>query len=191
MDRFDLDRSNALSDGIFAIALTLLVLGIDVPAGREGHLWAALDDTLPQVVGYVIAFGTAAQLWLGHHRLFDDLEAVDTRLMQLNLVYLGLVAFLPFPSGLLGDYGREAASVVVFAATVAAIVVLGGAMRVHARRAGLFKADARHPEFDRVGALVPAIFLASIPVAFISPAVALYSWLALALLPRVWARTRR
>jgi len=191
VDRFDLDRSNALSDGIFAIALTLLVLGIDVPTGQEGHLWAALDDTLPQVLGYVISFGTAARLWLSHHRLFDDLEAVDTRLIQLNLVYLGLVAFLPFPSGLLGDYGDEAASVVVFAVTVAAIVGLGAVMRAHARTAGLFKADARHPEFDRGGVLVPAIFLASIPVAFISPAVALYSWLVLPLVPRVWARMTR
>jgi uncharacterized membrane protein len=191
VDRFDLDRSNAISDGIFAIALTLLVLGIDVPKGQEGHLWEALDDTLPQVLGYVISFGTAARLWLNHHRLFDDLEAVDTRLMQLNLVYLGLVAFLPFPSGLLGDYGDEPASVVVFAVTVAAIVGLGAVMRAHARTAGLFKADARHPEFDRGGVLVPAIFLASIPVAFVSPAVALYSWLALPLVPRVWARMTR
>jgi uncharacterized membrane protein len=191
VDRFDLDRSNALSDGIFAIALTLLVLGIDVPKGQEGHLWAALNDTLPQVLGYVIAFGTAARLWLSHHRLFDDLEAVDTRLMQMNLVYLGFVAFLPFPSGLLGDYGDEAASVVVFAVTVAAIVGLGALMRVHARTAGLFKDDARHPEFDRGGVIVPAIFLASIPIAFVSPAIALYSWLALPLLGRVWGRATR
>jgi uncharacterized membrane protein len=188
VDRFDLDRSNAISDGIFAIALTLLVLGIDVPKGQEGHLWAALADALPQVLGYVIAFWTAARLWLSHHRLFDDLEAVDTRLMQLNLAYLGLVAFLPFPSGLLGDYGDEAASVVVFAVTIATIIGLGGVMRVHARTAGLFKDDARHPEFDRGGVLIPALFLASIPLAFVSPAAALYTWLALPLLTRAWGR---
>lgn len=191
MDRFDLDRSNAISDGIFAIALTLLVLGIDVPKGEQDRLWAALADTLPQVVGYVIAFWTAARLWLNHHRLFDDLEAVDTRLMELNLTYLGLVAFLPFPSGLLGDYGSEAASVVVFAVTVAAIVGLGALMRVHARTAGLFKPDARHPESDRGGIIVPAVFLASIPIAFLSPTVALYSWLALPVLGRVWTRIAR
>jgi uncharacterized membrane protein len=191
VDRFDLDRSNAISDGIFAIALTLLVLGIDVPGGKQGHLWAALEDTLPQVVGYVISFWTVAALWLHHHRLFDDLEAVDNRLMQLNLAYLGFVAFLPFPSGLLGDYGDEAGSVVLFAVTVACTVGLGALLRLHARNAGLFKAQARHPQSDPSGALVPLVFLASVPLAFISPTVALYSWLVLPLLGRVWSRVAR
>ena len=188
MDRFDLDRSNAISDGIFAIALTLLVLGIDVPKGQEGHLWTALQDALPEMLGYVISFWTAAALWLHHHDLFDDLEATDTPLMRLNLAYLGFVAFLPFPSGLLGDYGDEPGSVVVFAVTVACIVGLGGLMRAHARSAGLFKAAARHPESDLSGLLVPVVFLASIPIAFVSPTVAIYSWLALPVLSRVWSR---
>jgi uncharacterized membrane protein len=181
--RFGLDRLNALSDGIFAIAITLLALAIDIPSDESGHLWAALRDAAPQIVGYVISFGTVAVLWLNHHRFFDDIEAIDVRLIQLNLTYLGLVAFLPFPSRLLGDYGGETAAVVVFAVTVAATVAVAWLMRAHARRAGLFKPGAVEL-VSRHAILVPAVFLASVPIAFVSPKVAMYSWLLLLPLAR-------
>jgi TMEM175 potassium channel family protein len=185
--RFGLDRLNALSDGIFAIAITLLALAIDIPSDESGHLWAALRDAAPQIVGYVISFGTVAVLWLNHHRLFDDIEAIDVRLIQLNLTYLGLVAFLPFPSRLLGDYGGETAAVVVFAVTVAATVAVAWLMQAHARRAGLFKPDAVEL-VSRHAMIVPAVFLASVPIAFVSPKVAMYSWLLLVPLARWEAR---
>jgi uncharacterized membrane protein len=185
--RFGLDRLNALSERIFAIAITLLALAIDIPSDESGHLWAALRDAAPQIVGYVISFGTVAVLWLNHHRLFDEIEAIDVRLIQLNLTYLGLVAFLPFPSRLLGDYGGETAAVVVFAVTVAATVAVAWLMRAHARRAGLFKPGAVELG-SRHAFVVPAVFIACVPIAFVSPKVAMYSWLLLLPLARWEAR---
>jgi len=184
----DLDRSNALSDGVFAIAITLLALGIDVPSSETNDLWEALGDTVPEIVSYVIAFGTVAVLWLGHHRLFGQLAQVDGRLMTLNLIYLGFVAFLPFPSRLLGDFDSQSASVVLFAVTVTCAVALALLMRLHARHVGLLERPPGRDPAAAQAAVVPAVFLASVPIAFVSPAAAQYAWLSIFPLSRWLAR---
>src|SRR5689334_9150848 len=91
-------RVEAFSDGVFAIALTLLVLSLQVPASTtDAQLPHALHELLPNVFGYVLSAFVIGLYWLGHHRLFALVRRVDEALLVLNLVLLVLVAALPFP----------------------------------------------------------------------------------------------
>jgi TMEM175 potassium channel family protein len=185
---FDYARTVALSDGVFSIALTLLVLNISLPvlaSGHHGELGSALLHRREQFTSYAVSFIVIALLWVRHHRFFRALETIDTRTVVLNLAYLGSIAFLPYPTRVLGVYGDDPASVVLYASTVAIVALLGGAMRVHAEHDGLFTTMGAHELAQRESWFVtPAIFLGSIPVAFVSTTAAQLCWLLL-LLPRV------
>jgi uncharacterized membrane protein len=182
---FDYARTVALSDGVFAIALTLLVLGLTVPDLAPGHhreLGARLLDRGGEFGSYALSFAVIALLWVRHHGFFRMLDRIDTRITVLNLVYLGVVAFLPYPTRVLGLYGNETASVVLYASTVAIVGTIAGLMRIHAQRAHLFSDAGRRAHARREHwATAPAIFVASIPIAFASPTVAELSWLLLLL----------
>ena len=73
---------------------------------------------MPDLISYFIAFYLIGKFWLGHHDLFDKLRGLDGRLMNVNLLYLSLIALLPFPTGVLGDHGGLTVAVVIFAAAV-------------------------------------------------------------------------
>jgi uncharacterized membrane protein len=124
-------RVEAFSDGVFAIAITLLVLEISVEPESFDHLWRALADEWPSYLAYVTSFLTVGGVWLAHHRLFTRLRAVDPTLMRLNILLLMVAAFLPFPTGLLAEAfhasrDAERAAVVVYGATAVAIEALIG-----------------------------------------------------------------
>jgi hypothetical protein len=161
-------RVLTFSDGVFAIAMTLLVVEIAIPhlrhGGDEGELGRALGDLIPSFVSFAISFAVIGRYWFAHHDFFARLGAVDARLIGINLVYLGFIAFLPFPTGLLGNYFENALSVAVYAATVAAVSL---------RR-------AMPPEVYHWGTLqstAPVVcFLASVPLAFVSTAAAVAVW---------------
>ncbi len=181
---FDYDRTVALSDGVFSIALTLLVLTISFPelhGTATRHLGAQLQDRFPQLLSYLLSFAVLAFLWLRHHAFFRGVRQIDARLAGLNLAYLAAVAFLPYPTRLLGEYGSESVSVVIYAVTILTIVLGSGLMRFHVERAQLLRPDARLDSWYRY-AVAPVVFLISIPIAlFVSPAAAEYSWLLLLL----------
>jgi uncharacterized membrane protein len=186
---FDYDRTVALSDGVFAIALTLLVLSIGVPrlAGPGSSLWQALAAGGGEVLSYVVSFAVIALFWTRHHAFFRGVRRVDGRLLALNLLYLGIIAFVPFPTRLLGVYGDRPEAVAVYAATISLVGVVAGAMRLHARNAGLLEGEALRDPIWRL-ASVPVIFLASIPIAYVSPTAAELSWLSLGVVERLARR---
>ncbi len=131
---FDYARTVALSDGVFAIALTLLVLNIGVPVlarGNHGELGSSLLDREGEFASYALSFAVIALLWVRHRWFFRVLDKIDTRTTVLNLVYLGFIAFLPYPTRVLGLYGNEPASVVLYASTVASVATIAALMRVH------------------------------------------------------------
>ncbi|HEX7094496.1 MAG TPA: TMEM175 family protein, partial [Acidimicrobiales bacterium] len=98
-ERLALTRLLALSDGVFAIALTVLALSLDVPADTDANeLGDAIRAELPQLVVYGVSFVAIAMFWLGHHRLYDMVANVDTTLLVANLFGLGLIALIPFPT---------------------------------------------------------------------------------------------
>ena len=101
-------RLEAFSDGVFAIAITLLVLDIAVPASAEAHLLRSVADLWPSYLGYVICVSTIGGLWLGHVAITEYLERTDVGFVRLNLLLLLVIAFLPFPTKLFADYiGRN------------------------------------------------------------------------------------
>ena len=93
-----------MSDGVFAIAITLLVLDIAVPAHSEKHLLRSIGDQWPSYLAYVISFATIGATWLGHSAITEYLERASAGFMRLNLALLLFVSFLPFPTRLFADY---------------------------------------------------------------------------------------
>lgn len=187
-EEFDYDRTVALSDGVFAIALTLLVLSIEVPdlqPGGVARLWPLLTEQWREGLSYAVSVAVIGLLWTRHHAFFGELLRIDGRLTALNIGYLGLVAFLPFPTELLGIYEGHHTAVVVYAVTIALVAATAALMRVHAARAGLLTEAARREPLWSL-ALVPGVFLASVPLALLSPVIAQLSWLVL-----LAARVRR
>jgi uncharacterized membrane protein len=109
-----------------------------------------------------------------------SLEVIDTRITVLNLAYLAFVAFLPYPTHIIGAYGDETASVVLYAATCGIVASIGSLMRIHAQRNHLLSPSGSTVVARREHwALTPAVFFASIPVAFASPTAAKFCWLLL------------
>jgi uncharacterized membrane protein len=124
------ERIVAFSDGVFAIAITLLVLGIDVPSVPGSRLGDAIRALGPSVLSYFIGFAVIGLFWLGHHRLFNAVRDFNARIVRMNIVYLSLVSLMPFTTGLLGNYGSEPLAVAIYAANVAGASLAGSAMSV-------------------------------------------------------------
>jgi Endosomal/lysosomal potassium channel TMEM175 len=102
-----LGRLLALADGVFAIALTLLVIEITLPEGTsDARLGAALVALGPRYFAYVLSFAVIARFWIAHHHVFRYLRGYDDTLLWLNFLPLMLVAFLPFPTSVLGAHGN-------------------------------------------------------------------------------------
>ena len=118
-------RIVAFTDGVFAIAITLLVLSLEVPASIKGpDLHEFLVESWPQFFAYFLSFAVIGRFWISHHEVFSLLHDFDRRLLVLNLVYLSLVVLIPFPTELLGDYGDRTDPVVLYAAVVGSAALL-------------------------------------------------------------------
>jgi uncharacterized membrane protein len=107
-------RIEAFSDGVFAIAITLLVLTIPQPHFR--HLADSLVDQWPAYAAYLVSFAVIGIMWLNHHTVFGHFERIDRNLVYLNLVLLATVVFVPYPTGVFGQalqrgQGERAAAV--------------------------------------------------------------------------------
>ena len=175
-------RIVAFTDGVFAIAITLLVLSLDVPSNLSGSaLHDFLIDSWPQLFAYFLSFAVIGRFWIGHHRFFSRVETFDRRLLVLNLTYLSLVVLVPFPTELLGEYGGRSDAVALYALVVGSAALLAWVMLRYAVHRGHARPRPR-PATGLVvgGPLIPAlIFYASIPVAFASPLLAQLMWIAL------------
>jgi uncharacterized membrane protein len=186
-DSAEFARVVGFSDAIFAIAMTLLVLEIGVSGlpedgGGSRDMLEALKDALPQIVSFAVSFYVIGRYWLVHRWFFSRLGRIDRRMLSLNIVYLGFVAFLPFPTGLLGDYEENPIAFVVFALSMAAVSVMELVLARHAYRAGLMQpgTPAGLWKWTRIASGFPvAVFLLSTPIAFVNTTVALLSWLVL------------
>jgi hypothetical protein len=95
------DRLEAFSDGVFAVAATLLVLNLKVGSGGLAH---ALAKQWPHYATYVVSFLTIGIIWLNHHAQFHRIDHPDRTLMVINLFLLMFVTLIPFPTGLLADH---------------------------------------------------------------------------------------
>jgi uncharacterized membrane protein len=180
----DAGRVLALSDGVFAIASTLLVLDLRVPEGLDpSGLREQLHHLLPAVATYTLSYLLIGLLWLGHHRQFRTFGQISTRVARLNLLLLGLVSLLPFVTSLMARYGDQRLPVQLYAATVAAVFLLEVAMGRVSRRQGNIADRATMRRLGLRALAASAVFGLSIAVAAIpepwAPTAAKYFWLLL------------
>ena len=127
MDEKNTNRLEAFSDGVFAVAITLLVLnikfsGLDSRGNLldDQHLWNILHDQWPSLVAYVTSFATIGIMWLNHHRLFTHIKRTDTGLLLLNLLLLLFIVLVPVPTALLAEYvvrPNEHAAAIIYSGT--------------------------------------------------------------------------
>jgi uncharacterized membrane protein len=191
-NEIEFSRIVAFSDGVFAIAITLLVLNLTIDKGLSGSkLTEELLNNWDNLVAYGISFAVIGRFWIVHHRFFSEVRAFDGRMLGLNLFYLAWVVLIPFSSQVLGDYGGETPSVVLYSVNLAAVVLTGLWMSVDARRHGLTAIDDKTHRENRVrSAYIAGIFLLSIPLGFAAPRAAPYLWLLLFLDPSASLATR-
>jgi uncharacterized membrane protein len=106
MEDKETNRLEAFSDGVFAVAITLLVLNIKPPPDTklgDMQLWSALLAQLPTMLAFVTSFATIGIMWINHHRLFNHIKRTDTGLMLLNLLLLLVIVFIPYPTALVAQ----------------------------------------------------------------------------------------
>ena len=195
----NLDRVLAISDGVFAFAVTLLALSLIVPALSHGaHQDELLTDLMgmgPTFISYFVSFFVIASWWRGHNRVFAYIKRCNPTLVSLNFYFLLCITIIPFLTNLIIQYGDFELATILFAA----MQVVTGAMLLII----WMYASRNHRLIDpQLGArvikfnyhrelIVIAIFLISIPIAFFSTTLAQISWIALAPLVSILQRTYR
>jgi uncharacterized membrane protein len=192
----DPGRLLTLSDGVFAIAATLLVLGISVRQGLDPAAYRkALHDAVPELLAYALSFLVISGLWRDHRQFFQYVSRVDESLVRLTLVGLGLIALMPFPTTLLAEYGSRPQSVAIYSGVVAAVDAVQLALLLYLRRHPALSstpmpaADARAQLIDLSTTI--AVFVITIPFAFASPSGAKWFWLVLVPFKMWISRARR
>lgn len=153
-------RIEAFSDGVFAIAITLLVLELRPPELEAGHLGfgdalRALGHLWPEYLAYAVSFLSIANAWASHHSIFRVIGRADQTLVYLNTLVLLVVAFIPFPTALLAEYrddGAYRAAIVVYGATFTVLAVIYALLwryATHDRR--LVAPDTPQAALDAIG----------------------------------------
>lgn len=173
-------RLEAFSDGVFAIAATLLVLDLHV-RGSSGHLARALAEEWPHYATFVVSFLTIGIIWVNHHGQFHRIASVDRPLLFLNLLLLMFVVLIPFPTELLGEYLHGGSD-----QHVAAAVYAGTLLAMGLGFAASWRYVAAHPELltraiseHELSALVrrnavgQGIYVIAVGLAFVSAPVCL------------------
>ncbi len=178
-------RILALSDGVFAIAITLLILEIAIPAttGDTGDtgLTKALLGLWPQYLAYVLSFVVIARFWVTHHLAFRLIGRYDAVLVWLNLLLLMFVAFLPFPTAVLGEHNGSPAAAVLYAAAVVLVGTASAAYWWYASgrgrllRPGVGRAQVR--ALRARGLSGPVFFALTLPIAAFAPYAAEILWI--------------
>jgi len=175
------NRVEAFSDGVFAIAITLLVLELAIPA-TSGHFAEDLRDEWVSYVAYLAAFANIGVLWLGHHTVFTRIKAVDTGVLWRNLVLLLTVSVVPFPTAVIASAYRvgtpadQAAGVLAYAIVGMGSGVAWLLLFEYMRRHPDLSDPLRHDDFWRPNEPLITLFgyaIAALIGWFVSPSIAL------------------
>ena len=177
----DSGRLEAFSDGVFAVAITLLALELAHPVPGHGHLTDQLGEHWPSFAAYVVSFLTIGIIWVNHHALFRNVADVDRPLLFLNLLLLFFVVSIPFVTTMIADYLHHGGSDARVAAAIYAGVFLGMGISFGV----LLWWCIRHEHLKTApppGAIWASVirfgignlaYLAAVGIAFVSPAAAL------------------
>lgn len=176
-------RLLALSDGVIAVAITLLVLDIRLPEGfadySDAELWAALVALWPRILAYLISFAVIGSFWTNHRAKFSHIVRTDAGLNWIGMIFLLTIGLVPFTTNLIAENGGTLATA-VYAGTM---VVSGLSLTwlwSHARRNGLIEPDVTAEEYRRQltsTLLASAVFAVSVPLSLAHADLAKYFWL--------------
>ena len=179
-------RLETFADGVFAIAITLLVLEIHIPAPGE-DLDTALAAEWPSFAAYVISFLTIGVMWVSHHQMFTIIRRTTPTFLFLNVLFLLPVAFVPYPTALVATHIQEpqgrTTAVLVYGALSVAIAVMFNVLWAYAFRNGLV---VQGQGADRARAVArgfivgPLIYLGATLLAFVNPFISMSVFAALA-----------
>ena len=180
-------RLEAFSDGVFAIAITLLVLELNVPEGE--HLWEQLKDEWPSFAAFFVSFWVIGIIWVNHHGVLDHLARADRGVLYLNLLLLFTVVFIPFPTALLADHlksgeDEKVAAIVYSGAFIAMSLAYGALWTYITKRKQLLGVELTDEQIRRTSVrfqIGTPFYVVQLAFAFISPAVVLVLNAALAL----------
>ncbi|WML83718.1 TMEM175 family protein [Streptomyces sp. VNUA74] len=178
------ERVVALADGVFAIAITLLVLDFSVPRGLDAAAYRdELRELVPNLGAYALSVLVLGLFWRDHRRIFRFVERVDGQVITLSLLGLGVAALVPFPTTLISEYGREPASVAIYAAAVASLGASHLALVALLAARPWLRGDAVPEEgfliygLDLAASVV--VFSLSVPLALAIGPAAMWGWLVL------------
>ena len=177
-------RVEAFSDGVFAIAATLLIL--DVRVG-DGHLAGELRHIWPSYAAYAVSFITIGIMWANHHTVMDQVARCDRRFLMLTVFLLMFIAFVPFPTRLIAEHLRDdelEPAALAYGITMTCTAVFYNLLWLYARRAELLRADADIAVVDGITRSYrpgPWIYLAATLVALVSPLTSVILFAAIAL----------
>lgn len=169
------ERILGFTDGVFAFAITLLVLNLialPVPAGNRS-LIPLFRESLPALISFGLTFFIIARFWMSHTRLFAIIKKYDSTTVKLNNTLLFLVTTFPFVASVFGTHIGDTDAVVMYASCFAAIGILQYLIGRHAHKKQLFISDNFNDNFLKIFTFfslsTPIVFIVSIPAAFISP----------------------
>ena len=190
------DRIETLTDGIFAIAMTLLVLSIEVPTlpapVTPAVFSAYVTSILPQIFIYVIGFILLAVFWMNHH-IFYVIERTNTTLLWINILWLMSIALVPFSTAVIGRYGQFQLAELIFDLNMLIIGLLWYANWSYASRKGLVaeKVVPYAVHIRRSNIALPVLAIIAIMVSFISPIGSFYVFVLVPVIFTVYTVTRR
>lgn len=146
----DKNRLENLTDGVFAIVFTILVLEIRVPElhfePSAGELWSALASIGPLFGAYLISFVVLTMFWIGHHSLYHFfVKNINRQLILLNLLYLMFIALIPFSAHLIGTYPTNQTAVIFYGINMMLIACMSLMVVTYAINSG----DIENPEVER------------------------------------------
>jgi uncharacterized membrane protein len=172
-------RLEAFSDGVFAVAITLLILEINVPEGA--NLWHQLKEEWPSFASFFVSFWVIGIIWVNHHGVLDHLKRATRPVLYLNLLVLMTVVFIPFSTALMADHLKsgadERAAALVYALTFfamgVAFALLWTYIMGHRRELGVQIPDEEVRRTSIAFMIGNPIYAIAVIMAFISPAVVL------------------
>jgi uncharacterized membrane protein len=179
-----LERLIFFSDAVFAISITLLVLEIHLPAGEtlytDAELFRQLSGMWQSYLAYILSFLVIGTFWIAHHRKFRYIKQYNGGLIMLNLIFLMIVAFIPFPTSVLSSYSGLTATVFYALVMLLASLLMTAIWWYASWQARLIdpKMDAKQRRRQFIAPLITAgIFLISIGLAYLNQNLARLSWL--------------
>ena len=180
---FKAGRLDAISDGVFAIAMTLLVLDLKIPElkgtiSSEVYTKALLGQA-PHFLSWIISFAILCRLWIAQHALLEHDDKKSRGFTTINFIFLGAISFIPFPTSLVSEHFEHPLSVIIFSATlIVAGLALAGMWRFLKKK--VLEPDTLRDMNRRVRRIIIwmlVIAIISCLLTFVSPRLGILVWI--------------